>query len=781
MSSQCTCTYVYVYAYTYIRNASRITMQSISALIVTSKCCHICYLDPKILPCCHYYCNECVRALADRGNPFACPQCRKPAQLPANRDPAVLPTAYFVNRIKDVHGKMEKARGRVAARCEMCSEGKAEAFCRQCTEFICSDCARSHEKMKTKFPGHKAVSLEELRVGGAKQIPTTPAPPMTCDAHEKRMKLYCFDCGSLICRDCTVVDHIGHKFEFAKKCAVEYRSKASEGIQQLAEIASGIFDTIKRTKEREDEIHEEGRQVSASITATFDDIRRILAHHEAKLQKEASELVETKLASLTVRGKNLQLELAEVQSLSDFVQRNVEGATDEELMTVHKQIESNVVEQRQRFTQLDREPIEEANVSEKFSIATALRQFTAEITHDPSQCSVEEANVSKEISITAAFQRFTTEITPDPSQCSVFGPGLETTEIGKETHVTVAAVFTDGHCSEIPLAVEGEFSSRVDGSVIKIKGTSKGKGRYQLAYTPITRGRHSLSITVNGRQIAGSPFQSLVRLHPTQLRKPVKSIKVVGNACAIAIAADEKFVVSSEQKIVILAKSGKKLNTIACSGQPTGVAVDDIGHIYVALWDDVIDSTIYDEVNCLCKFDESGRKLKEVKGKLQTPSGVTIINNQVFVCDRGNHRIAVFSTELELIRCFGTNGSGDGQFRFPEFIIKDGEGQLWITDSNNHRLCVFTADGKYLRSVVKPADKGKLNQPVGIACDSDYVYVSELGRHCVSVFTVAGDFVCSFGGRGGGEGEFVNPFGVSVDRDGFLYVCDLGNFRIQVY
>ena len=581
---------------------------------------------------------------------------------------------------------MEKARGRVAARCEMCSEGKAEAFCRQCTEFICSDCARSHEKMKTKYPDHQVVSLEELRVGGTKQIPTTPAPPMTCEAHEKRMKLYCFDCGSLICRDCTVIDHAGHKFEFAKKCAVEYRSKVSEGIQQLAEIASGISDTVKRTKEREDEIHEEGKQISAGITATFDDIRRILACHEAKLQKETSKLVETKLASLTVQDKNLELALAEVHSLADFVRRNVECATDEELMTVHKQIESNVEAQRQRFTQLDREPVEEADVSDKISIATPL-------------------------------QRFTAEITPNPSQCSVSGPGLETTEIGKETHVTVAAVFTDGHCSEIPLAVEGELSSRVDGLVIKIQGRSKGKSRYQLAYTPTTRGRHSLSITVNGRQIVGSPFQSVVRLHPTQLRKPVKSIKGVRKPHAMAMTVDDRFVVSSydQKEIIVLAKSGEKLNTIACNGQPAGVAVDDIGHIYVALFDP----------NCLCKFDENGRKLKEVKGKFQTPGGVTIINNQVFVCDRGNHRIAVFSTELELIRSFGTNGSGDGQFGHPQFIAQDGEGQLWITDHHNHRLCVFTTDGKYQRSVVKPADKGKLILPLGIACDSDYVYVSE--------------------------------------------------------
>ena len=122
--------------------------------------------------------------------------------------------------------------------------------------------------------------------------------------------------------------------------------------------------------------------------ATFDDIRCILACHEAncKLQKETSELVETKLASLTVQGKNLQLALAEVQNLADFVRHNVEGATNEELMTVYKQIESNIEEQRQRFTQLDQEPVEEANMSKKISIATPLQQFIAEITPDPSQC-----------------------------------------------------------------------------------------------------------------------------------------------------------------------------------------------------------------------------------------------------------------------------------------------------------------------------------------------------------------------------------------------------------
>ena len=39
-------------------------------------------------------------------------------------------------------------------------------------------------------------------------------------------------------------------------------------------------------------------------------------------------------------------------------------------------------------------------------------------------------------------------------------------------------------------------------------------------------------------------------------------------------------------------------------------------------------------------------------------------------------------------------------------------------------------------------------------------------NNCMSVFTRHGHFVTSFG-----EGHITNPFGVSVDSDGFVYVC----------
>ena len=62
------------------------------------------------------------------------------------------------------------------------------------------------------IPGHKVVSLEELRVGGAEQIPLTLALSMIYEMHMNRMKLYCFDCSNLICHDYTDIDHADQVF-----------------------------------------------------------------------------------------------------------------------------------------------------------------------------------------------------------------------------------------------------------------------------------------------------------------------------------------------------------------------------------------------------------------------------------------------------------------------------------------------------------------------------------------------------------------------------------------
>ena len=101
--------------------------------------------------------------------------------------------------MKDLHGKMAKAEGKVEAVCESCFlKRKAIAFCRKCTAFLCAHCVEQHKTLRA-FAGHKVDTLEDLKKGGALDIPLKEAPPPKCPEHDEPMKIFCFDCNCLIC------------------------------------------------------------------------------------------------------------------------------------------------------------------------------------------------------------------------------------------------------------------------------------------------------------------------------------------------------------------------------------------------------------------------------------------------------------------------------------------------------------------------------------------------------------------------------------------------------
>ena len=66
-------------------------------------------------------------------------------------------------------------------------------------------------------------TLEELKKGGAKFVSLKESLPPKCLEHDKTMKMFCFNCDCPICRDCTLIDHNRHSYNFLKKCATETR------------------------------------------------------------------------------------------------------------------------------------------------------------------------------------------------------------------------------------------------------------------------------------------------------------------------------------------------------------------------------------------------------------------------------------------------------------------------------------------------------------------------------------------------------------------------------
>ena len=77
---------------------------------------------------------------------------------------------------------------------------------------------------------------------------------------------------------------------------------------------------------------------------------------------------------------------------------------------------------------------------------------------------------------------------------------------------------------------------------------------------------------------------------------------------------------------------------------------------------------------------------------------------------------------------------------------------------------------------------GEFNMPWGITIDKQgNIFIADWRNDRIQKFTADGKFLMKFGSSGSGEGEFNRPTDVAVDKDGIIYVADWLNDRLQVF
>ena len=65
----------------------------------------------------------------------------------------------------------------------------------------------------------------------------------------------------------------------------------------------------------------------------------------------------------------------------------------------------------------------------------------------------------------------------------------------------------------------------------------------------------------------------------------------------------------------------------------------------------------------------------------------------IYVADSNQDRIQKFDSGGNFLLKWGTEGSGEAQFRSPTALAVDGAGNVYVADSGNHRIQVFAAAG----------------------------------------------------------------------------------------
>jgi DNA-binding beta-propeller fold protein YncE len=82
----------------------------------------------------------------------------------------------------------------------------------------------------------------------------------------------------------------------------------------------------------------------------------------------------------------------------------------------------------------------------------------------------------------------------------------------------------------------------------------------------------------------------------------------------------------------------------------------------------------------------------------------------------------------------------------------------------------------------KGSEDGQLISPHSIDIDKDgYVYVTDTGNDRIQKYSPNGKFIQSYGTKGSTEGKFLEPHGIVFDSNNTMYVTDMKNSRVQVF
>ena len=688
---------------------------------ITCGVCHDHYQKAKLLPCNHYYCSTCIAALS-RGGPFHCPECRKETSLPPGGVAGLQP-AFFVERLKDLHDKMARAEGKAKAVCEQCAAtAESLAFCCQCAEFICEDCVAIHRKIKV-FAGHVVSSLEELKKGGVKNIPLKNAPPRKCDEHDKKLKLFCFDCECLICRDCTIIDHVGHKFEFVSKCAPESRRTLREALAPLQKVQADLAEAEKRLVSEEAKVGRQEEEVCRSIQQSFEQLKAVLERREAELVGKVGWLAQEKKNALAAQKTVLHVAQKEVQVLGEFVERNVESTSDQDLMSIHTQLQKKVEDEEKRHRQLLLEPTTAADIA----------------------CCLPSPDIIPQ-NLGSVF---------DWKTPRAYFSAAESIELGSPVQVTLFAPTASLGDISAGLKCVADPSPSLEGEVVE-----NGVSTFSISVTPRVRGRHDLTVKVRGEEIEGSPFRVFIKLPPSRLGQEDQTHRIGGFRYPWGIAVNNKQqlivaeggVLGGGRKITVMEQDGKKVQTIECYQfeDPRGVAVASNGTVYIT------DTA----AKCLFKFNSKGQLLKTVCNELQKPFSVKVIDNQLYVVDCASQQIKIFDMDCSVVGTIQTKECpqpGD---------IAQGPDGLYVAGEGKISVYRCAPNGVFIHHLNLTPSSLKFSEFNGICFDtSGHIIASDSGNG-VYVFKSSGECV------GHVSSDVIpGPAGVAVDDDGFVYVC----------
>ncbi|XP_070554913.1 tripartite motif-containing protein 2-like [Ptychodera flava] len=723
--------------------------------------CAICleqYKNPKILPCHHTFCAECLTTFMGKAKELVCPTCKTPCQL-SHGGVEELKSSFFISSLLDIIYQGMPGRDDIPGVCEGCGENAASHRCVDCSLNFCQSCTKPHKTVPATR-NHKVVAHSEYGDGKLSDILLDST--VYCSSHPKSMvKFYCDTCQVPVCLECTFVEHCVPTCSHRKlqDAADDYTMKLKEMLAKLrvkearCEVSKYVADDYR------DQLRKHCREEEQSIRGMADEIVRMMTQEQHRLIEELKTVYGTKVERAEMQIDELNFKYGQISSVRSHIETVILHGSAAQLLSSKEEMVNSIEKLAMAKTTALKPPdivkfkamsdIEEQGI-------LGMLQSKVSVQH----CSVE--NISKQLFTGGSVDVI---IKTRDSMGKLVIPYEEVTaklakregsweDLGvfdnEDGTLTVTVHGREVGIYWVTVAIAGELVPGAPFDIMITKGFIKnigitGEDTCQFSGPMgIAINRHSDLVICdrdnNRVQIIDKDGNFKLAFTFSHFKKPIRP-------CCIAVSTDNEYFMTDvgNSRVIVSDENGQLCRFFGQADlkYPHGIAISPLdGTVYVTDWDGKLAGTKKENSHCVRKFTRGGQHIKSIgkygtkRGQFRGPAYVAVSNQGVvFVSDFNNCRVWVITADCEFLCSIGSHGTDEGQLCGPLGLAIDGDGYLYITEVTNKRVQKFTSSGIFVSRI--DMDEDGLCRPHGITLTNDVpcrVAVVDHDRDCIKVF-----------------------------------------------
>jgi len=146
------------------------------------------------------------------------------------------------------------------------------------------------------------------------------------------------------------------------------------------------------------------------------------------------------------------------------------------------------------------------------------------------------------------------------------------------------------------------------------------------------------------------------------------------------------------------------------------------------------------------------------------------------LCTSG--KVVKYQADGTYVSSIGTYGTGAGQLNNPHGLYVDAAGNIYVGSLSPHKVVKYDSTGVFVT-------KWEHNWPAGIIMDNGgNLVITSASSSVVRIYSTSGVYINQFGGydyAGTGLGLFLEPFAITKDSQGNIYISDTSLDIVQKF